>query len=130
MIKIKNKKKVLALLIKKKFKTKGIKFFTPENYSQQLGYMNRPKGYEVKPHLHKSIRREVFNTREVLFIKKGKIKADFFDNKKKFVCSKILKTGDILLLIDGGHGFKMLERSEIFEVKQGPYKKNLDKIIF
>ena len=92
MIKIKDKKKVLALLIKKKFKTKGIKFFTPENYSQQLGYMNRPKGYEVKPHLHKSIRREVFNTREVLFIKKGKIKADFFDNKKKFVCSKILKT--------------------------------------
>ncbi len=130
MIKIKDKKKVLALLIKKKFKTKGIKFFTPENYSQQLGYMNRPKGYEVKPHLHKSIRREVFNTREVLFIKKGKIKADFFDNKKKFVCSKILKTGDILLLVDGGHGFKMLERSEIFEVKQGPYKKNLDKIIF
>lgn len=130
MIKIKNKKKILALLIKKKFKTKGIKFFTPENYSQQLGYMNRPKGYEVKPHLHKSIRREVFNTREVLFIKKGKIKADFFDNKKKFVCSKILKTGDILLLVDGGHGFKMLERSEIFEVKQGPYKKDLDKIIF
>lgn len=130
MIKIKNKKKILALLIKKKFKTKGIKFFTPENYSQQLGYMNRPKGYEVKPHLHKSIRREVFNTREVLFIKKGKIKADFFDNKKKFVCSKILKTGDILLLVDGGHGFKMLERSEVFEVKQGPYKKDLDKIIF
>ena len=130
MIKIKNKKKILALLIKKQFKTKGIKFFTPENYSQQLGYMNRPKGYEVKPHLHKSIRREVFNTREVLFIKKGKIKADFFDNKKKFVCSKILKTGDILLLVDGGHGFKMLERSEIFEVKQGPYKKDLAKIIF
>lgn len=130
MIKIKSKKKILALLIKKEYKTKGIKFFTPENYSQQLGYMNRPKGYEVKPHLHKPVKREVFNTREVLFIKKGKIKATFYNNRKKFVCSKILKSGDILLLVDGGHGFKMLENSEIFEVKQGPYRKTLDKIIF
>lgn len=130
MIKVKHKKKILALIIRKNFKTKGIKFFTPKNYSQQLGYMNRPKGYTIQPHLHKPIKREVFNTREVLFIKKGKVKVNFYQNNKKFVCSKILTTGDILLLVNGGHGFKMLKNSEIFEVKQGPYKSVKDKIIF
>jgi hypothetical protein len=130
MITIKNKSTVLALLIKKNFKAKGIKFFTPLNYSQQLGYMNRPKGYVVQAHLHKPVKRQIMNTREVLIVKKGKIRTYFYDNKKKYVCSKIIKTGDILLLVNGGHGFEMLEKSEVFEVKQGPYKKNKDKILF
>ena len=130
MITIKNKSTVLALLIKKNLKAKGIKFFTPLNYSQQLGYMNRPKGYVVQAHLHKPVKRQIMNTREVLIVKKGKIRTYFYDNKKKYVCSKIIKTGDILLLVNGGHGFEMLEKSEVFEVKQGPYKKNKDKILF
>lgn len=129
MIYIKDKKNVLAIIVKKNYKKKGITFFTPGSYSQQLGYMNRPKNYIIKAHIHKNIKREVKNTREVLFVKKGRVKVDFFNNKKKYICSKIISTGDILLLADGGHGFKMLKNSEIFEVKQGPYSGTKDKIL-
>ena len=128
--KIKNKQKLLSIIIRANYKSENIEFFTPSDFSQQLGYMNRPKGYVVQAHLHKPVKRQIMNTREVLIVKKGKIRTYFYDNKKKYVCSKIIKTGDILLLVNGGHGFEMLEKSEVFEVKQGPYKKNKDKILF
>ena len=130
MIYVKNKKQILAIIIRKNYKKKGITFFTPKKYSQQLGYMNRPKNYVIKPHVHKEVKREVKNTREVLFIKSGKIKVDFYSNTKKFICSRIVSKGDVLLLVDGGHGFKMLQNSEIFEVKQGPYNGLEDKVVF
>lgn len=120
----------LAIIIRSNFKHEGIKFFTPQDYSQQLGYMNRPKGYIIKPHSHKKIKRNVENTNEVLFIKKGKLKVDFYNYDNNFIESRELNKGDIILLISGGHGFEILEDSEIFEVKQGPYAGDDDKILF
>ena len=32
-----------------------------------------------------------------------------------------LTSGDVLFLCSGGHGFKILESTEMIEVKQGPY---------
>ena len=49
---------------------------------------------------------------------------------KNFVESKVLEKNDIILLASGGHGFKMLENSEIIEVKQGPYCGEEDKVRF
>ena len=106
-----------------------INFFTPNSFSQQIGFMNRPKDYKIKPHIHKEVKREVFYTNEVLFIKKGLIQVDFYDDEKIFLKSRILKSGDLILLIKGGHGFKFLEDSELFEVKQGPYLGEKDKAI-
>ena len=118
---------ILAIIVFNNFHCEGIKFFTPDSFSQQLGYMNRPKGYIIDPHLHLPVKRQVFYTNEVLFIKTGKVKVDFYDNDKNFIDSRILMTGDIILLIKGGHGFEMLENSEIIEVKQGPYAQDKDK---
>ena len=122
----------LALIIRNEYSgdENDIKFFTPNSFSQQIGYMNRPKNYEIKPHIHKQVKREVFYTNEVLFIKKGLVQVDFYDDKKNFLESRILKRGDLILLIKGGHGFKFLEESEVFEVKQGPYLADDDKSIF
>ena len=125
-----NKEKKLALILRKNFKQKGIKFFTPSDYSQQLGYMNRPKDYEILPHLHNSISRQVQFTNEVLFIKSGKVRIDFYDDNKFYLESRILYKGDIILLAYGGHGFKMLEPTEMIEVKQGPYMGDEDKTRF
>ncbi len=69
-------------------------------------------------------------TQEVLLIKSGKVRVDFFDNEQQYIKSTILHPGDVILLSDGGHGFKMLEQSEIIEVKQGPYCGEQDKIRF
>jgi hypothetical protein len=121
---------LLAILIRANYRHDGIQFFTSQNDSQQLGYMNRPKGYVIPPHRHNLVQREVHLTQEVLFLKNGKIRVDFFDNKQTYIKSTILKSGDVILLSDGGHGFKMLESSELIEVKQGPYCGEMDKVRF
>lgn len=120
----------LALIIRNSFKKDGIEFFTPNDYSQQIGYMNRPKGYLIQPHIHKPVTRKVQYTKEVLFIKSGRVRVDFYNDAQEYLESKILERGDIILLSYGGHGFEMLEESEIIEVKQGPYAGDDDKIRF
>jgi hypothetical protein len=121
---------ILAIIIDADFKQNGIAFFTENHYSQQLGYMNRPEGYTIAPHLHNLHKREVLQTQETLFIRSGKARVDFYDNEHTYLESRILSKGDILLLISGGHGFKMLEPTEIIEVKQGPYMETEDKVRF
>jgi len=121
---------LLSIIIRKEYQKKGIEFFTNDNDSQQLGYMNRPKDYVIPPHRHNLVKRAVHLTQEVLFIKSGKVRVDFFDNKQHYIKSTILNAGDVILLSDGGHGFKMLEQSEIIEVKQGPYCGEQDKVRF
>ena len=121
---------LLAVIIRSTYHNEGIEFFTPGNFSQQLAYMQRPPGYEIPPHVHNSVKREVFFTQEVLFLKKGKVKVDFYNDKKQYLESKTISTGDVLLLAAGGHGFQMIEESEIIEVKQGPYAGDNDKTRF
>ena len=120
----------LAVLLKANFKQDGIAFFTPDDFSQQLGYMNRPEGYVISPHVHNAVPREVQYTKEVLFIKSGKVRVDFYDEDQNYLESRILNQGDVLLLAFGGHGFEMLAPSEIIEVKQGPYAGEADKTRF
>ena len=125
-----NNGQTLAIILRTTYKEKGINFFTPNEFSQQLAYMNHPSGYEIQPHLHNAVQREVQFTKEVLFIKSGKVRADFYDNDKNYLESRILVSGDVILLAFGGHGFAMIEDSEIIEVKQGPYAGEADKTRF
>jgi mannose-6-phosphate isomerase-like protein (cupin superfamily) len=120
----------LAVILYADFKKEGIHFFTSGEFSQQLGYMNRPQGYVIPPHVHNSVLREVQFTKEVLFIKSGKVRVDFYDEEQNYLLSRILNQGDVILLAFGGHGFEMLEPSEIIEVKQGPYAGEADKTRF
>lgn len=120
----------LALILRASYKAEGIQFFTPDNFSQQLGYMNRPEGYVIPPHVHNPVAREVQYTKEVLLIRSGKVRVDFYDDDQNYLESRILLGGDIVLLAFGGHGFAMLEASEIVEVKQGPYAGEQDKTRF
>lgn len=121
---------LLAIIIRSKYHNEGIEFFTPDNFSQQLAYMKRPLGYKIPPHVHNRVKREVFYTQEVLFIKKGKVKVNFYNDERKHIESKTISTGDVILLSSGGHGFEMMEESEIIEVKQGPYAGDKDKTRF
>jgi hypothetical protein len=118
---------ILGIIIRRNFQQENIAFFTPETFAQQLGYMNRPQGYQISPHIHKVVERKVEITQEVLFVKKGKVRIDFYDENRNYTESRIVMEGDVILLAYGGHGFQMLESSEIIEVKQGPYCGEMDK---
>lgn len=120
----------LALILRNSYRSDGIEFFTPNDFSQQLGYMKRPQGYVIPPHVHNPVQREVQFTKEVLFIKSGRVRVDFYDDEQNYLESSILEKGDVILLAFGGHGFEMIEPSEIIEVKQGPYAGEADKTRF
>jgi len=121
---------ILAIIIKHDYASTGITFFTPDDFSQQLAYMNHSQGKIIQPHVHNIVKREVLYTKEVLFIKRGKIRVDFYTDEREYICSRILESGDVILLATGGHGFEMLEDTEMFEVKQGPYAGENDKTRF
>lgn len=127
---IKYRDNLLAIIVSSKFEKEGIAFFTPNSFSQQLGYMKREKDYVIEPHVHNPVKREVVWTQEVLFIKSGKVRVDFYNEEKIYLKSRVLEKGDVILLASGGHGFEMLEESEIIEVKQGPYSGDKDKTRF
>lgn len=127
---IKDKEQVLAVIIPHDFCEEGVHFCTPGDYSQQLAYMHHPKGKVIEPHVHNIVHREVHYTQEVLFIKSGKLRVDFYTENKEYLESYILVAGDVILLASGGHGFEALEEIEMFEVKQGPYAGDQDKVRF
>lgn len=120
----------LALIVRAGFHADGIRFFTPPHYSQQLGYMNRPSGYVIAPHVHNPVAREVQYTKEVLLIRSGSVRVDFYAEDQEYLQSTVLRAGDVILLAYGGHGFEVIEAAEIIEVKQGPYAGDQDKTRF
>ena len=128
--KIIHKEQMFALILRSRYESDGIKFFTPDDFPQQLGYMRHKKGHKIIPHLHNKVKREISYTFEVLMVKSGKVKVNFYDDHKQYLENKILNKGDVILLAYGGHGFEILEDSEMIEVKQGPYAGDDDKTRF
>ena len=125
------KKKILALVVRTNKNTKsGVNFISPSNFGLQVGLMRHKKNHFIKPHIHKKYSRRVYTTSEVLLIKKGILRVDFYNNKKKYLFSKILKKNDLIILNEGAHGFKIQKNLEMIEVKQGPYKLSKDKVRF
>jgi mannose-6-phosphate isomerase-like protein (cupin superfamily) len=121
---------LLAVIVSRDFDKAGIHFFTPDDLSQQLAYMRHPAGKIIDPHIHNPVSRNVQYTQEVLFIKRGRLRVDFYDNDQRYIESRILQGGDVILLATGGHGFEVLEEIEMIEVKQGPYAGDNDKTRF
>ncbi len=121
---------LFAIIVSRDFDKSGIHFFTPSDLSQQLAYMRHPAGKVIDPHIHNPVSRSVQYTQEVLFIKRGRLRVDFYDNDQKYLESRILQAGDVILLATGGHGFEVLEEIEMIEVKQGPYAGDGDKTRF
>ena len=130
LVEIVHDNKLLALILRTQFNKNGIEFFTPNYFSQQLGYMKRDAGYIIDPHVHNPVIREVDYTKEVLFVKSGKLRVDFYDSNQTYLKSEELNKGDVILLAYGGHGFEMIEDTELIEVKQGPYAGEKDKTRF
>ena len=120
----------LATILRHSYRPQGIEFLTHQDSSLQLGCMRRPAGHVIAPHVHRPVAREVRYTQEVLFIRSGQVRVDFYSDAQDYLESKVLEAGDVILLAVGGHGLEMIEPSDIVEVKQGPYVGEYDKTRF
>tara|TARA_X000001036_G_scaffold377635_1_gene367556 strand:- start:293 stop:727 length:435 start_codon:yes stop_codon:yes gene_type:complete len=128
---INHKKKLYALIVDNNYrKMRGVNFFSSNDLPQQFGYIYQRKNHVIQPHKHCKRSTKVFITSEVLIILKGILRIDFYDLKQKYLFSKIIKKGQIIFLLHGSHGFKVIKDLQMIEVKQGPFKKNMDKIRF
>jgi len=121
---------LLALILPRDFREPGVHFVTPDDLSQQLAYMRHPAGKVIEAHIHNPVPREVHYSQEVLMIRKGRLRVDFYDEDRNYLKSRILEAGDTILLVTGGHGFEVLEEVEMIEVKQGPHIGEGDKTRF
>jgi hypothetical protein len=129
--KILHKKRLFALIVRRQFRKKsGINFFTSKESTQQFGFMKHKKNHIIKPHKHNKRLTRILRTTEVILLLKGTLRVDFYNDKNKYLFSKIINEGDIIMLVYGGHGFKILKDAEMIEVKQGPYSLASDKIKF
>ena len=119
-----------AIILPADFDEPGIQFFTSNDLSQQLASMSYAPGKLIPAHTHNPVKREVSYTQEALFIRKGKVRVDFYTQQHQYRTSRVLGAGDVILLICGGHGFEVLEDLNMIEVKQGPYVGEADKTRF
>lgn len=120
----------LGLIVRASHAVSGVEFLTPDTFGQQLALMRRPKGEIIEPHVHLPVNRDLVGTQEVLIMRSGRMRVDFYQEDRTYVASTVLEAGDIALMNLGGHGFELLEDSLFIEVKQGPYVEGKDKIRF
>ena len=125
---IENKK--IALIVRNNYRTEKTSFITDDEDQLQMGFIVYPEGSSITPHIHNNIERKIEGTPEVLVVQKGKMKTIFYNNNKERKGEVILEEGDVILLLDGGHGFEMLEDTVLMEIKQGPYNLIKDKVKF
>jgi len=126
-----HKKKLFALIVRSNFKKmSGVNFFTDKKDTQQFGFIKHKKNHIIKPHQHKKRLTKISITTEVIIILKGCLRVDFYDVKKKYLFSKKIYANEIIMLVNGSHGFKVIKNVEMIEVKQGPYNITKDKIKF
>lgn len=125
---IRNRDQLLAMIVRNDYHSdRRIEFFTPDDFSQQLAWMHHPAGHRIAPHQHLHCVRTITYTQEVLIVRKGKLRAFFYNDDHTLSATADLFAGDVILLTAGGHGFEVLEEVEMIEVKQGPYVGDHDK---
>ncbi len=121
---------LLALILRRHFRAEGTHFVTPDDFTQQLGYMRHPTGHTIAPHLHAVAARSVVDAQEVLVILRGRLRVDFYSAAREYCESRELFPFDVVLLVAGGHGFEVLEAIEMLEIRQGPYLGGADTTRF
>jgi quercetin dioxygenase-like cupin family protein len=112
---------LIALVLRATAYAKETMFATPPEAKLQVGLIVYPAGGEVPRHTHFPIERRHLGTPEVLLVRKGRCVADLYDDDRTPIASLELAEGDVIVLLSGGHGFRMLEDTVLLEVKQGPY---------
>ena len=113
--------KPLAYIIRAEMNPEKTIFLTPPEFNFQVGFIVYPAGGEIARHVHRPLERHIVGTSEVLVVKKGRCLIDIYNDDRELVATRELRAGDVMLMVGGGHGFRMLEDTVFLEIKQGPY---------
>jgi hypothetical protein len=110
----------LALVMRAAPAPPGAQFVTPPEAGLQVGVLTHAEGTTIPRHVHRQVERQVSGTSEVLIVRSGCCEVDVYD-EDELIASTQLRPGDVMVLLAGGHGLRMLEDTVLVEVKQGPY---------
>ena len=123
------KGKRLAEVIRSEQKVDKTTFFSDPNSSFQFGFVAHKKGYEEEIHYHKAIEKKISEVSQVLFVQRGTVVVDFYNDDKTKIIDISLKKGDAVNIISGIHRIRVLEDCQCLTVKQGPFiSDEMDKV--
>lgn len=111
----------LAYVIRQDAVSPRTDFFTGDDSSFQGGFVVYPAGGRVEAHAHLPVVRTVVGTSELLVVRTGRCFVDIYTDEHHLIATRELLSGDAVLSVGGGHGFRMVEDTLLLEVKQGPY---------
>jgi hypothetical protein len=118
---IRDGKDPLAYIVRASNEPTSTVFATPDDSIQQVGFIVHPAGAEIGRHFHEPIERAITGTPEVLIVRQGRCEIDIYNSDEELVATRELQPDDVMVMVGGGHGFRMLEDTILLEVKQGPY---------
>jgi hypothetical protein len=128
---IKTRDNVLtSIIIRHDFHPPATTFITSPDLAQQVGFVVYPAGGVIKRHIHKNVDRQNISSSEALIVREGKLEIDIYDQHKELVATRLLEAGDFVLMVSGGHGFRVVEPTILLEIKLGPYAGPEDKELF
>ena len=114
--------KVIARLIEPDDWKDGLSFFSNDAEFIQVGTWSYSKGKQIQNHVHNEFPRTAYLTCEAIYMVSGIMKVDLYTMDKMFVESFEAKQGDIVVLLEAGHGFEILEdNTKVLEIKNGPF---------
>jgi hypothetical protein len=122
---------LFSIIVPSSVEFRGLEFFTPKNIFLQVGQWLYNKNHKTVPHMHIKRDRIVNKTQEAIYVVKGSLKVTLFDFHLSRFCFFILKTGDLAILLEGGHSYEILEdNTKVLEFKNGPFTEpELDRVI-
>jgi len=129
--KVIHENQVYAIIIRRNLPFSGYNFVSDPQDSLQVGVNHYSADTKIKAHYHLPVTRALKDTLEVLHIDSGKCLLTLYDQNQKPFYEVLLQAGDTTVLMNGGHGLKVMENTRIIEVKQGPYLgATKDKVFF
>jgi hypothetical protein len=113
--------KPLCLIIRVELRPDATTFLTPPDFNLQVGYIVHPAGHTIPRHVHLPVERHLTGTSEVLIVKEGRCELNVYNDARALVATRVLTEGDVMVMVGGGHEFRMQEDTVLLEIKQGPY---------
>lgn len=121
---------VLCYIVRRTVQPAQTTFVTPPDARQQVGFIVYPAGGVVRRHIHRPLERHLVGMSEVLIVQSGRCHLDLYTTDHAPAAERILEQGDVVVLVAGGHGLRMLADTVLLEIKQGPYLGTDDKELF
>jgi len=119
---IKHNGKLISIIYREHDWVKGLNFLTPDELFIQVGSWWYDKGTKLDSHIHKEFDRTANRTQETIYVKQGSVRVLLFKEDESFLQDIELKQGDLAILVNGGHGYEILEdNTQIIESKNGPF---------